>query len=143
MFSKPIDKELILDLCLTDLNPRSDDHVSLAGLVAKESWTKESLGEYLEQKEALSRFTIAAVLQSDSVLSVIRRELRRVSPNARVETDAIAEVLRNEVLKRDALEGDRADIAAKMVARAARKTLRETKADVASAPLATTPSAAK
>src|SRR5258708_1674724 len=45
LFAKPIDKNLVVDLCLMDLNPRIDGDVSLAGLLAKESWPKESLGE--------------------------------------------------------------------------------------------------
>lgn len=129
LFTKPIDKNLVVELCLMDLNPRNDADINLAGLLAKESWPKESLGEYLEQKEALSRYTIASVLQTDAVLSVIRRELRRVSPNARIEADDIAQVLRNEVLKREVLEGDRADVAQKLVNKAARKALREAKSD--------------
>jgi predicted type IV restriction endonuclease len=129
LFAKPIDKNLVVDLCLTDLNPRTDNDVSLAGLLAKESWPKESLGEFLEQKEALSRYTIAAVLQTDPVLAVIKRELRRVSPKAKIEAEDVAAVLRNEVLKRDALEGEQADAAQKRVARAAKKTLRETKVE--------------
>jgi predicted type IV restriction endonuclease len=127
LFAKPIDKDLVVDLCLMDLNSRTDSDVRLAGLLAKESWPKESLGEYMEQKEALSRYTIAAVLQTDPVLATIRRELRRVSPNAKIEADDIAGVLRNEVLKRDVLEGDQADAAQKRVTRAAKKALRETK----------------
>ena len=132
LFTKPIDKSLVVELCLSELNPRADDDVALAGLLAKEAWPKESLGEYLEQKEAVSRFTIAAVLQTDPVLSVIRRELRRVSPNARIDSEDIANVLRNEVIKREILDGDRADAAKKIVARSAKNALRETKDDDAS-----------
>jgi len=63
------------------------------------------------------------------VLSVVRRELRRISPSVRIESDEIEEVLRADVLKRDALEGDKAEAAAKAVSKAAKNALRETKHD--------------
>jgi len=127
VFEKPIDKVLVVEFNMLELNCRSDDDVELVGLLAREAWAKERLGEYLEEKQAVSRFTIAAVLLSDPLLAVIRRELRRVSPTVRIETDEIAETLSKEVIKREALDGEKATAAAKLVAKAANKTLRETK----------------
>jgi predicted type IV restriction endonuclease len=126
-FGKPIDKELVVELNMLELNPRADDDLELAGLLAREAWQKERLGEYLEQKQALSRFTIAAVLLSDPVLSVVRRELRRVSPAVHIDVDEISVAMRNEVLKREALDGEKADEAQKRVARSAKTVLRDTK----------------
>jgi predicted type IV restriction endonuclease len=127
VFAKPIDNELVVDIDMLALNPRQDCDLELAALLAKEGWQKERLGEYQLQREALSRFTVAAVVLSDAVSDVIRRELRRVSPEARIDAEDLADVLRNEVLKRDALEGDRADAARKLVAKAAKKALRAPK----------------
>jgi predicted type IV restriction endonuclease len=124
VFAKPIDKELVVELNLLDIDPKSDNDMQLIGLVAREAWQKERLDEYLEQKQAVSRFTIAAVLLSDAVLPIIRRELRRISPSVRIETDEIADALQADVIKREALEGDKATAAAKLVAKCARKSLK-------------------
>lgn len=126
-FGKPIEKELVVDLNMLELNPRSDDDIELVGLLAREAWQKERLGEYLEQKQALSRFTIAAVLLSDTVLAVVRRELRRVTPEVHIDVEEIANALRSDVLKREALDGEKAEEAQKRVARSAKTTLRDTK----------------
>src|SRR5262249_28157772 len=64
LFSKPIDKELVVEFNLLELNSRSDEDMEVVGLLAREAWSKERLGEYMEQKQAVSRFTIAAVLLS-------------------------------------------------------------------------------
>ncbi len=64
------------------------------------------------------------MLQTDVVLDVIRRELRRISPNVRIDSSQIKDVLINEVIKRDVLEGDKADEARKKVAKSANKMLR-------------------
>ena len=82
------------------------------------------LGEYHTQKQALSRFFVGAMLQTEPVLDVIRRELRRVSPDVRIDSEQIKSVLINEVMKREVLEGDKADEAKKKVAKAASKALR-------------------
>ena len=69
---------------------------------------------------------------SEPVLEVIRRELRRVSPDVRIETDQIKEVLSTEVIKREVMEGEKAEEAAKKIARAANKALRAKAAKSAS-----------
>lgn len=58
------------------------------------------------------------------VYQVVRRELRRVSPDVRIEVEQLKEVLANEVIKREVMEGDKAQEARKTIARTATKTLR-------------------
>jgi hypothetical protein len=93
-------------------------------LWCKEGWIKSVLGEYHTQKQALSRFFLGAMVLSQPVLDVIRRELRRVSPDVRIETEQIHAVLASEVLKREVMEGEKAQEAAKKIARAASKALK-------------------
>src|ERR1019366_879828 len=64
IFAKPIDQELVLDLDLTALNPHKDEDLALVWLLCKEGWQKARLKEYSEQRQALSRFTIGALLVS-------------------------------------------------------------------------------
>lgn len=123
-FAKPIDHELVVEFNLCELNPRSDDHIELVALLAKEGWQKAHIGDYHSQKQALSRFSIAALALSEPVLDIFRRELRRLSPGIRVENDQVEKVLREEVLKRDVLEGEKAEAARRLVSRAASKALR-------------------
>jgi hypothetical protein len=141
IFGKPIENELVVDLHLLDLRPRVDADIELAALLAKEGWQKERLGEYQSQRQALSRFTIAAVLMTDPVMDVVRRELRRVSPDAKIEGDDILKVLQEEVLKRDVLEGDKAISAKKVVARAGNRALRVKSAPDATSDAPTSPTA--
>jgi len=124
IFAKPIDQELVLEIDFCALNPRVQGDLDLLYLWCKEGWQRSVLGEYHTQKQALSRFFIGAMLQTDVVLDVIRRELRRMSPNVRIDSEQIKDVLINEVIKRDVLEGEKAADAHKKVAKAANKTLR-------------------
>lgn len=133
IFAKPIDQELVLEIDFCALSPRSEGDVELVYLWCKEGWQRSVLGEYHTQKQALSRFFVGAMLQTDSVLDVIRRELRRVSPDVRIDSAQIKEVLVNEVIKREVMEGDKADEARKKINRSANNSLRAEKPKAPSA----------
>lgn len=80
-----------------------------------------------KKKQALSRFFIGSMLLTQPVLDVIRRELRRISPDVKIESDQIRAVLAAEVIKRDVMEGDKAEDAKKKIAKTASKALRAAK----------------
>jgi hypothetical protein len=128
IFAKPIDQELVLEIDFCALNPRADGDIELLYLWCKEGWQRSVLREYNTQKQALSRFFVGAMLQTDAVLDVIRRELRRVSPDVRIDSGQIKDVLVNEVIKREVMEGEKAVEARKKIAKTANKLLRATSA---------------
>jgi hypothetical protein len=124
IFAKPIDQELVVNIDFCALNPRSDHDIEHLYLWCKEGWIRSVLGEYHTQKQALSRFFLGAMVLTDTVLEIIRRELRRISPEVRIETEEIRTVLTNEVIKREVLEGEKAEEARRKIAKAAGKSLR-------------------
>ncbi len=126
IFAKPIEQELVLEFDATSLSSRSERDIETLFLLCKEGWQKSAIGDYHTQRQALSRFFIGAVLQTDPVLDTIRRELRRVSPDVKIDSEQIKDVLRNEVIKREVLEGDKAIEATKKINRSASKALRAT-----------------
>jgi hypothetical protein len=128
IFAKPIDQELVLEINFCSLNSRLESDLELLYLWCKEGWQRSVLGEYQTQKQALSRFFVGAMLQTDSVLDVIRRELRRVSPDVRIDSAQIKAVLVNEVIKREVMEGEKADEARKKINKASNNSLRATSA---------------
>lgn len=130
-FGKPIDAELVLELNLLTLNSRKVDDVELLALLSREAWKKSRLDDYAVQKQALSRFTVAAVVLSEPCLQTVRRELKRISRDIRIEPEDIAIVLQQEVIKREVIEGDKAQAARKLVAKAARRALRSFEKDSA------------
>ncbi len=124
IFAKPIGQELVVNIDFSAISARSDADLELLYLWCKEGWQKSVLSEYHTQKQALSRFFVGAMLLTEPVLDVIRRELRRVSPDVKIDVDQISAVLTTEVIKREVLEGEKADEARKKINRAAAKALR-------------------
>lgn len=130
-FNKPIEQELVLEFDFLNVNHRDSDDIARLYLLTKEGWSKALLGEYHAQKQVLSRYSIGAILLSDAVLEVVRRELRRISPDVKIETEQVQEVLMQEVLKRDVVEGERADDAKRKVSRVANRMLRKVSKEIA------------
>lgn len=123
-FAKPIAHNLVAEINVSTLNHRREADLELLWLISKEGWLKNHLDDYAAQREALSPHTLGALLISDPILGALRREIRRISPEARVETEEIAKTLQTEVIKRDIIEGDRAAAATKLVTRSLRRASR-------------------
>jgi predicted type IV restriction endonuclease len=121
LFTKPIDHQLILEIDFPTLDHHEETDLEKLFLLTKESWPKSALSDYCEQKQALSKYTIAAAILSDAVLNAIRHELKQISPDVRIDAEQIRSVLEDEVLVKDVLTGDRADEARKLIAKAANK----------------------
>ncbi len=124
-FAKPISHELVLDFTVENLAHKKAGDLELLWLLSKEGQAKSGLEEFHAQREALSRFTLGALLQTDPVLAVLKRELRRITPDARIDEEELREALVTEVLKREVLDGEKATVARKLVARAAARALRK------------------
>ena len=130
-FTKPIDYEVVVEIDFATLNPKKQSDLEMLYLWCKEGWVKSVVGEYYEQKQSLSRYYVGAVVQSEPVLKVIRQELRRLSPNVKIDLSHIKDVLTSEVLKRDVLEGEKAQQAVKKISRTNNKVLRAKKSATA------------
>lgn len=134
IFAKPIDAELALDLNILDINPKNPAHIESLYLLTRESMVKSGLHAFHDRLQATSRFYLSAILLSDPVLDTVRRELRRLS-DVKLENDELRDALRTNVIKREVLEGDKADAAFKKVARAAAKVLRTRREIIQDAPI--------
>jgi len=124
-FTKPINAEVVVDIDFASINPKSQKDLETLYLFCKEGWSKSVLGEYHSQKQALSRYYIGNILLADPVVQVVRRELRRLFPDVRIESEEIEQVLTSEVLKREVLEGEKADEAKKKISRMQNKLVKE------------------
>ena len=127
-FGQPISNELLMTLNFPVFNAKDESDMNGLFLLTREAQGKSLLNEYLQLRQALNRYSIGAVVLSEPVLSAIRRELRRLSPDTKIDLEEIVHVLTDEVIKRDVLEGDRAIEAKRKVAKASTKMLR-TKAE--------------
>lgn len=114
-FSKPIDQELVLEFDFLNFSCKNSDAIEKLSLLSKEGWLKSFLYDYHSQKQALNKFFLSAIILSEPTIEVIRKELRKISPDVKVTSEQIQEVVYKEVLKREVIEGEKAEEAKKKV----------------------------
>lgn len=130
-FKKPIEAKAVVEFDLLAANPKKHADIEKIFLLTREGLLKGAVVEFSEKQSATNKFLVAAVLLNDQdILNAIRRELRRLT-DIMVPAETIAEVLRNDVIKRETLEGDEAASSARLVARQDKKGRSEA-AEVAS-----------
>lgn len=125
-FERPVGSELLCSFDFLELSPRKEEDQGMLFLLCKEGLSKDVIEEYHEHVLGVNKFVIGAVLQTEDLIKLIRRELRRVSPGISVDLSEVEEILVSEVLKRDILEGEDAEDAMARVKRAANRKLRKT-----------------
>jgi hypothetical protein len=105
IFSQPIDKLLVCELDLLTLGPKNHDVIELFGNLSREEFSKDTMAEYLQRKEMSSKFVLAAVLTTDTLLEQIRKEIRRLS-GIRIDPVYLRQTLCGEVIKRELIDSD-------------------------------------
>jgi hypothetical protein len=128
LFLKPIDRDLVLDINFLSLDHHRSEDIEKLYLFSKESWAKSALNDFYDRWQALSKYSIGAVLLTEPILAAIRRELKHISPDVKIDVDQIREVLEQEVIKREVVECEKAKEATKKIAKAASKAMKN-KAD--------------
>jgi len=123
-FEKPIQHEEVFALDLLDPNAKPSQLLEKLYLISREAAGGSALGAYAQTREATSRYVIAQLLLDESVVAMMRRQLRKLFPGIRIRESEIAELVRNEVLKREVLDGERAAAAEKLVRKANRRRQR-------------------
>ncbi|TET38901.1 MAG: restriction endonuclease subunit R [Planctomycetota bacterium] len=120
-FGKPINKEIVIEFDILDLNQRNSSDIERLYTLTRDGLKKATLSKYHEQRQAMDKFTLGALLISDPILNIVRREVRKLSPRIKIKISEIKEVLKQEVLKREIVEGENAEKALKNVGKAKRK----------------------
>jgi hypothetical protein len=124
LFNKPIDSELVFEIDFLSLDLKIPEQLERVFVLTKEGWIKKALGNLHVQRQALNKFLIAAVVASAPVVEVVRRELRRVCPDVKILPEQVEQVILSDVLKREVVEGEKADDAKKKLSKCANRTLR-------------------
>ncbi len=105
-FSQPIDWEEVYCFDMGALSSRSGEDLAKLFMLCRESISTDALQEFHRQAQILNRYVIAELLTSDAVVGSLKRELRRLFDGVRTTDDELRVLLTNDVIKRDALDGE-------------------------------------
>ena len=134
-FDQPIQAEELFTVDLLDPEAKPTQLLERLYLISREGVASTAIDAFWERKEAMNRYVIAQILLEPDMLGLIRRTIRRNFPGTGVTDEDVATLLREEVLKRDVLEGDRAAAAQRLVRRASRKRERAKASTLTDAPV--------
>ena len=126
-FGKPITQEVVCEFEFLNLNHKNPEDLDMLYLLSKEGWLKNHIETYHAQKQVLSKFFIATILLSEGIISTVKRELRKLSPDIRVSDEQILNVIQQEVLKREVIEGEKVEEAKKVISKVQAKVNRNKK----------------
>lgn len=121
IFSKPVVSELAYEFDLTTINPKKANDIELVYYLSKEALSatnKTVLDNFFAQKQVLNRFTVAQLILNDVIIDSIRRNLKKISTDAKTTNEEIRQILLDEIIKRDVLDGEKATEAKRKVSRA-------------------------
>ena len=103
---KKVQNERIFSIDFTEINPKQKDHQELLFLLCKRGVKKDLIDDYFEYRQSVNRYTIGALLLTNSVTNVVRRELRKLKPGIKVDAEEIRNLIQSEVIKREILESE-------------------------------------
>ncbi len=122
-----VESTKLLEFNFLNINPRKKEDQETLFLLCKRGVRKDLIDEFYEYRQSVNRYTIGALLLTEPVTSIVRRELRKIKEGIKVSNEEIEELIANEVLKRDLIESDAAKEAHKNVQRSMKKRLRSKK----------------
>ncbi len=119
LFSKPIEKELVYEFDITEMNPKKQLDLDILYTLCRDSFTSSkkqtSLEEMYMQKQILNKFFIGQLLLSDSMVDQLRKQIKRLAPDAKPDNEMLRSILLNDIIKREVCEGDQSTEAKKRV----------------------------
>lgn len=118
VFGQPVGREEVAKINLHTLSAQKADDLQLLFLLAREGMVSDAMNSFHQRSQLLNKYMIAQMLLGESVVTLARRELRRLFPELKVTPEQVYELLHNEVLKREVIEGDKVKEASYRIKRA-------------------------
>lgn len=103
-FEKPIHTDLVCEFNITDLKIKNSNDIDKLFILCKEGLKKNAIDEFTQHKMVVNKYYIGAIIQSDPVLDIIKKELKKIDTLLKVESEEIKTLIINEVMKRELLE---------------------------------------
>lgn len=101
-----VQNEKLFVFDFTEINPRQTDQQDLLFLLCKRGVQKDLIDDYYEYRQSVNRYTVGALLLTESVTSAVRRELRKLKSGIKVDIEEIKSLIHDGVIKREIFESE-------------------------------------
>ncbi len=107
-FEQPIAWDLVARFDLSSVSLKNERDVEKLIIVTKEGIEKGAREDLYEKTQCVNRFVAGALILSDPVVSVLKREFKKLADGINIEDAEVIALLRDGVLRRDLLDGEEA-----------------------------------
>lgn len=124
-FGQPIDHEEVSSFNLLEMNPKNEEDLKKMFLLCREGISSDAMDTYHQHTQILNRYTVAQILLTEPLVGAIRKEMRKLFPDTKIDHQQITDILNNEVLKREVIEGEKAKETQKKISRLLNKLAKQ------------------
>jgi hypothetical protein len=105
-FGKPIEKELVSEFNMLSVNPKLEKGLEALFVISKDGQEKSSIDDFYSSIQVKSKFIIGALLNSEEVYSLIRRNIKKLYDDVKITNEEIADIMANDIIKREILDSE-------------------------------------
>ena len=124
-FEQPLAWDLVARFDLSSVSLKNERDMEKLIIVTKEGVEKGAREDLYEKTQCVNRFVAGALILSDAVVSVLKREFRKLADGINVEDAEVVSLLRDGVLRRDLLDGEEAESAMAKVSKHFKQTAKK------------------
>lgn len=124
-FGQPIDCEEVSAFNFLNVNLKNEEDQRKLFLLCRDGINTDAMDIYHQHAQLINKFTVAQVVLMEPVVSAIRREIRKLFPELKVEQEQVLDILNNDVLKREVIEGDKVKEVQQRIKKTVSKMLRD------------------
>ena len=128
-FAQPIDKELVFEFNLLDLNVKDEKMLSMIFALSKLGKEKSVIEDLYSEIQVKNKYIIGALLNSGDVFSLIRKNMRKLFDDIKISEEDISSFGRNDIIRRDIIDTDEAKKAVKDIEKRRKKLENKIKKD--------------
>ncbi len=128
-FAQPIDKELVFEFNLLDLNVKDEKMLSMIFALSKLGKEKSVIEDLYSEIQVKNKYIIGALLNSGDVFSLIRKNMRKLFDDIKISEEEISSFVRNDIIRRDIIDTDEAKKAVKDIEKRRKKLENKIKKD--------------
>jgi hypothetical protein len=120
-FGKPIDKELVSEFNLLNINPKTDKELEALFVISKDGQEKSVIEDFYSSIQVKNKFIIGSLLNSPDIYSLIRRTMKKLFDDVKINEEEIADIMANDIIKREIIDSEESKKAKKDIEKTYKK----------------------
>jgi hypothetical protein len=114
-FGKPIDKELVYEFNLLQVNEKTVKELEAIHAISKEGQQGSSIDDFYSSIQIKNKYIIGNLLVGDDIYTLIRKTIKKLYDDVKITNEEIADIMANDIIKREIIDSDESKKAKKEI----------------------------